>query len=514
MTVEPKPPPRAPRERKPVARLAEALASAQAIARDDELEREAAGSSRATVDAPAPATASVDPEATSLFARVRALPGDDPVEPEADVDAGHRDRFDATAGAGDGDDLAARASVPAVSVPTERDRPGRTASLRPLYLFMVLLVVAVPVLGYIGYRSVGDSTRGQVLSGRSKPDAPGYEALVEPTPVALLMQVDSAGSPVTITLLSLSGPDQKGGAVVSIPVSTRLKKPVLEAYTYGEAIRRTSASTAGAGIAAQLGLGFTESIKLDDAKLASFLEPAGVIEVDNPVAVESPKGEQFAKGKLELSPEQVPQYLAANDSEGSEITRLQRAQLVWTAWIAKIRAAKGSARIVPGETGAGLGRYLRGLAAGQVSTASLPVVPAAALDGHETLALDTALARLMLTNAVPYPIAGSSKDRVPTKVLNGTGPGAIPPSITQRLTYSGAQISVVGNAPHFGVARTTITYSDVSSRPIVLSIAALLGNVKVVHAPSGEDTADITIVIGKDLVTNPPGALVPSEIGS
>jgi hypothetical protein len=512
MTVEPKPPPRAPRERKPVARLAEALASAQAIARDDELEREAAGSSRPVGDAPAPAPASVDPEATSLFARVRALPGDDPVEPDAGAD--HGDPADGAADAQDGSDLTTRASVPAVSVPAERDRPRRSESLRPLYLLMVLLVVAVPVLGYIGYRSVGDSTRGQVLSGRSKPDVPGYEALVEPTPVALLLQVDSAGSPVTITLLSLSGPDQKGGAVVSIPVSTRLKKPLLKAYTFGEVIQRTTASTAGAGIAAQLGLGFTESIKVDDAKLTSFLEPAGSIEVDNPVAVESPEGEQFAEGTLELSPEQVPQYLAANDAEGSEITRLQRAQLVWTAWIAKIRAAKGRAGIVPGETGAGLGRYLRGLAAGHVSTASLPVVPAAAIEGHETLALDTALARLMLTNAVPFPIAGSAKDRVATKVLNGTGPSAIPPSITQRLTDVGAQISVVGNAPRFGVARTTVTYSDVSSRSIVLRIAALLGNVKVVHAPSGEDTADITIVVGKDLVTNPPGALVPSEIGS
>ena len=39
MTVEPKPPPPAPRGRRPVARLAEALASAQAIARDEEYDR-------------------------------------------------------------------------------------------------------------------------------------------------------------------------------------------------------------------------------------------------------------------------------------------------------------------------------------------------------------------------------------------------------------------------------------------------------------------------------------------
>lgn len=500
MTVEPTPPPSAPRERKAVARLAEALASAQAIARSDVDDvDELAPTPESDAPRPPDGTAEsdpVEPDSSSFFDRVRSLPVATPANGDEDPNP-----------------QASRSLPVASDQSPAQGRSRGSGSFRMLYVLMFLLILAVPVLGFIGFRSVGESTRGQVLSGRSRPDAPGYEALVEPTPVAMLLQVDASGNAVSTTLLSLSGPDQKGGAVVSIPVGTRLKYPIYRLRTIGDVVRKASPEKAGAAIAKELGVGFTEVIKLDDTKLTSFIRPAGSLSIDNPVAVESPDGEQFAKGKLELSPIQVPQYLAADDAERSETTRVQRTQLVWDAWIAKIRAGKSRPGIVPGETTAGLGRYLRGLAAGDVSTASLPVVPAVPIEGHETFATDVGLSRLMLTNAVPFPVAGVAGDRTTAKVLNGTGPNAIPPSITQRLTYSGLQISVVGNAPRFDVERTTITYYRAKSRPFVMLVVAMLGNVKVVRAPAGEDTTDITIVIGKDLVANPPGALDPAEIG-
>lgn len=481
-----------------VARLAEALAAAQATAREQNSEVVAAVTDH---DAPASEEAATrgdrdeDPEARQLFDRLQHLP---PIEDAHDADA-----------------ATSLAAAPEVTVGERQRRSRRPSrdSLRPLYALMVVLVLAVPILGFIGLRSVGSSTRGQVLSGHARPSAPGYQALVEPTPVALVMQVDADGNAVSLTLLSLSGPDQKGGAVVSIPVGARLAKPLYRYRTLGELVRRGSVDSAAASIAGELGLGFTEAMRLDPAKLTSFLQPAGAITIDNPVDVHAPDGERFAKGTIAVSPSQAPGYLAANDDEGSEITRLQRIQLFWKAWIQKIHDAGGRRGIVPGEADAGLGRYLRGLAAGTSVTASLPILPADPLDGKETFALDREASRILLTNAVPFPVAGNAGDRATAKVLNGTGPGAIPPAILQRIAFAGIQMNIIGNAPRFDVQRTTITYSDPTVRPFVLLIAGVLGPVRIVHAQSGEDNTDITIVIGKDLMANPPGALVPTESG-
>ncbi len=130
-----------------------------------------------------------------------------------------------------------------------------------------------------------------------------------------------------------------------------------------------------------------------------------------------------------------------------------------------------------------------------------------------TFDVDVPLSNLLLTNAVPFPVAGAPGDRATARVLNGAGPGTVPASILQRLTYAKTQINAIGNNDTFGVEKTTVRYSNVADKRFVLRIVAVLGDVKIVHAPSGEDTTALTIVVGKDLIAHPPAALSPSEVG-
>ena len=283
-------------------------------------------------------------------------------------------------------------------------------------------------------------------------------------------------------------------------------------HTFGEVLEHGTTEAQAKGIAAQLGIGFSEVVALDDATLATFIKPLGTLQIDNPTDVTARSGETFAKGPLTLAPDQVEAYMGATDAGSSETARLARVQLVWQAWIAAIRGAKRPVVAVPGEVDAGLGRYLRGLAAGKDTEATLPVRPAEALNGVQTFDVDVPLSDLLLTNAVPFPVADAPGDRATTRVLNGAGPGTVPASILQRLTYAKSQINAIGNNDTFGVEKTTVRYSSAADKRFVVRIIAVLGDVKVVHAPSGGDTTALTIVVGKDLIAHPPAPLSPSEV--
>ena len=51
---------------------------------------------------------------------------------------------------------------------------------------MVVLASAIPVLGYIGFKKVFNTTEGRRVDAQNDPSRPNYEANVVPTPVTRL----------------------------------------------------------------------------------------------------------------------------------------------------------------------------------------------------------------------------------------------------------------------------------------------------------------------------------------
>jgi hypothetical protein len=98
--------------------------------------------------------------------------------------------------------------------------------------------------------------------------------------------------------------------------------------------------------------------------------------------------------------------------------------------------------------------------------------------------------------------------------LNGTGPGAAPASVIQRLTFAGAQITTMGNAPRFGQAETTLTYTDASSHLFAVAMAKHLGKGRVVQSDTADNGVDVAVVLGRDLMSDPPGPLTAEEVGT
>lgn len=197
-TPTPIPPPSAPRPSGAASHLAEALSAAKRIARQvdepellqDESETPPTVSDGAPVASGAPESVPESPEDEPVpdqsdrepDAQQEAEPGapvDDIVE---DTDAGGADTEDTDADGADTEDTddedtdtdgADEGDVPSGRATSFRRTGSR--STRLLLAFMVVVLVAMPFLGYVGYHLLTTSTRGKVLSGVSAPDEPGYQ---------------------------------------------------------------------------------------------------------------------------------------------------------------------------------------------------------------------------------------------------------------------------------------------------------------------------------------------------
>jgi hypothetical protein len=209
----------------------------------------------------------------------------------------------------------------------------------------------------------------------------------------------------------------------------------------------------------------------------------------------------------------VPQYLSAVAPGENDLNRLSRQQLVWQAWLSAVHASKRT-DVVPGEAKAGLGHYVRGLAAGTFDVATLPVDPSAGAAGVTVYTATPGLSQLLLTNAVPFPVSGGLVQRVTVRVLNGATPGPIPQSVLQRIVFAGGQISVIGNYKHFGVRRSSIEYSQVGSADAATRIAKQLHTPRGVLQPNVGDSINVTVILGSDVIDNPPALLTPAAVTS
>lgn len=379
-----------------------------------------------------------------------------------------------------------------------RGSRGGTAAFA---LSLVLLVAAVPTLGLIGINMIRDSRAGRFDSRVTDPTAPGYEALVEPTPIALLVQKDAAGKPVGLTVLALGG-GNGGGSVLLLPLNTQVERVTFGLARIGDAY----ASGGDQGLAGQVGgllrTGFSDVIDLDDQKWAALTTPVAPIRFDNPDRI-STRRLVLPAGPVALSPQQVGPYLAARNEGESELTRLNRQQTFWQAWI-DLLARSRDRQVVPGETASGIGLYVRTLARGPLTFEPLPFTatgrPADVADEH--FVVDVAKLRAQVAAMVPFPTAPAPGFRVTVRLLNGVNGRPIPRSLERNLVLRGAAISTIGNDAHFRRKLTVLAYRDPSLRNQVLAMrAALRGRGRLKLDPESPDTADVSIVLGSDVIS-------------
>lgn len=387
---------------------------------------------------------------------------------------------------------------------------------------MVILAAAIPVLGYVGFKKVFNTTEGRRVNAQNDPTRTNYEANVAPTPLMLFAQTNPDGVSA-LTMLSLGGSDT-GGGVLFIPVNTVTTQLTTTSTTSTTASGRTTTTnpsgsettTLAAAFVANgerdlnqltanvVGVGIDEAVVMTDEQLAAFVAPAAPLIINNAdrlLEVDSAGRTSvvFAAGNLTLQAADVPRYLSLRNPQESDLNRLVRHQLVWQAWLVAVKASSNP-NVVPGETTSGLGRYVRGLAKGNVQFSTLPVMAQADSSGAETFVPDANRVAGLMTSFVPLPTPASPGDRVRVRLLSGVGPVDVSKLLASPLVSADAQITIVGNADRFDYTTTQIVYYDDAFARAAAELQQLFGVGQATKSTTPADSEDVTVIIGKDLV--------------
>jgi hypothetical protein len=367
---------------------------------------------------------------------------------------------------------------------------------------MVILVVAIPVLATVGYRTLRDTTTGRRIDAQNDPSKPRYEANVVPTPVVLLVETGADNSLQGLTMLSL-GANDTGGAIVFIPPATVASRSDGTMDTLSHIYGNGDVAGLEQATANLLKLSFDQAIVMGADQWQQFAAPIAPISLDNPdrVVTTDAKGRTttlFPAGQTSLRADQIANYLYARNPNESDLAHLNRKQAFWTAWLAAIRASSAP-NAVPGETTSGFGRYLRGLSKGNVDISTLPVksltAPGAAT---ESFVVDAAAVQKLISQDVALPTPANVGDRVRVRLLSGVGPVGSPNAVASLIVSAGGEVTILGNADRFDYDTTQIIYNGDQFAAGANKIRDALGLGQVSQSPTPNDIEDVTVILGRD----------------
>ena len=275
-------------------------------------------------------------------------------------------------------------------------------------------------LVYAGARILRSSTEGEVLLQETDPAAPGYEALVSPTPTLLVIH-DVDGLVVDLTVLTLPDPSAGGGGVVLVPTRTVSDLPLFGYAPIETAYDLGSADLQAEVVGDVLTTGIGEVVVVDADRWAGLVAPVAPLSIDNPDDIEVDGEVRFPAGDLELEADDVGAYLEATQEGESDLARLFRHRTFWAAWLEAV-AASGDPSAVPGKLEAGIGRFVRALAGGTTVVETLPVEPVTVedYDDEPTFAPQSDEVAALVADLVPLPRSPRPGVRPRVRLLNGT----------------------------------------------------------------------------------------------
>ena len=354
---------------------------------------------------------------------------------------------------------------------------------------MAVATAAGVLLALTGVSMVRNSTVGRYEQALGA-DEPGYQAMVVPTPTMAVVHRGADGTLAGVGLLALE-PDDDGGSVVVAPPSLLAQRDPDVTTTLADVYLSDGAAGVTAALGRMTGVAIGDPVELDDGDWARLVDPVGPVELtlDNAVG-------EWAAGPVRLDPADVGRFLSARDPEETDLDRLERQEQFWTAWLHQV--SQGGDEAVPGEVEAGVGRFVRGIAADTVLTEALPVLRDDQPDGLRLTPNDGQLSGLV-ARAVPFPTSPEAGARIKVRLLNGTGDPSLTTEAATFLVEGGAEIDIVGNAASFDVPETTVSYSGGGNRPGLAGwIAAVLGTENIEELPPAEDEIDVTVILGND----------------
>lgn len=422
-----------------------------------------------------------------------------------------------------------------------RRRPAPRAHPFWRFGFPVIVVaagVAVLLLSQGGARTVLDSTAGEVVDIVQRPDEPGYEVFVQPTPTLLVAHTRD-GILTGVTFLAQSD-FERGGAAILLPADLIVFYDEEPDGGGGAADQDGAAGQQGAadredeaeaddepqgqllslawdegGLArveflaeTLFGFGFGEVIELNDEQFATVIGPVSPLPylLADDLVVRTGIGltTWLPAGRLELDAATAARVYGFRNPGEADVNRVERQRAMWTAWLASIaRADDPGSVVLPFRDGVWPFLGSLGLGSGVVETA--PVQPVVLDPGGVPLYIfDDEGSEWMAAKAlelVPWPIPAKSSVRPTVRLLDGIGDPAIRDGRVGDIVAAGGAVTVIGNAEEFGVARTVVAFHRAEMAVAAADLAGLFG-VEPVLLDNPDPSTDITVTVGLDQVVS------------
>ncbi|GIU85220.1 MAG: hypothetical protein KatS3mg008_1995 [Acidimicrobiales bacterium] len=432
----------------------------------------------------------------------------------------------------------------ASQVVSGREGSGPGARVRTLfwqYVFPSLVAlgcVALPLLVWVGRRELLASRSGRAVQEVTDPSQPGWRSAVEATETMLVVH-ERGGSLVGVAVLTLSSPERAG--VLVVPTNAVPGARVVDGELVGgsgsdsagepgsdedegqgpltlagaferggsDELRRAvetllgfavgvTGETAGAAAGSRAGV-----VTLDDEQWERLVGPVAPVTVtlSDRISLRRADGElirRLVPGTVELEAEEVGPFLAALSDSESELVRVGRQVAFWESWFGLLEKIRGEGRL-PGETGEGLGGFLRRMATREVEVTRVPVsavaVPGAADDLY---AVDEGEWRVLGRVLVPIPQGSDVVPRPTLTLLDGAGEREGILRAADLLIGAGADLRILGNAETFDVDRTEVVVADRALERVGEEFVKALGVGVVRVDPSIQEGTDVLVVLGSD----------------
>jgi len=339
----------------------------------------------------------------------------------------------------------------------------------------LLLAMSIPFLAIEGYHTLLDSRAGTFIAEPTRTD-PGWRALVDPTTVVAVAEVDG-GTVSGVTLVVHHPGLQSGGTAVLVPGSLEVD---------GVALSAKSPTDAVDALSELLQLSFSRVDVLDTEGWASVLgSETYLLESPDPVLGEDGT-ELFSVGPVEVNAANVAAFLGRPAPGAVALSVRPRRHIFWQAFVT-----------APPATDAPLAADLRAMDGMASQVLDLPLLQ------EEPVAIpDPSAMELLVRDIVAYPAGSADGDRLQVRILDRTGAANLE-AIAAAVAAEGNEVIEIGNTMEFDNGATQViapvALADENGIPERLNLLSLAVGVENVLIDNDlTDDVVVTVVIGRD----------------
>lgn len=330
----------------------------------------------------------------------------------------------------------------------------------------VLALLAIPMLGYVGYQALLDSNQGEFVEGATASDA-GYRAFVDPSPVMVVASTAADGSVVNLAVLTRASVDAVGGGVMVVEPDVVID---------GQRLRDVGPQQAAELLAAGLRLDLGPVETLDPARWVAVAGDQSW-QMDNPDPITTPTA-TYPVGQVQFGGSDVVALLGTDLEAASADAIAYRQEIVWEAVMAAPALGADPAA-----------EFMAAGSRGRVQVEQLPVVEGAG--GQREI--DPEAAELLVNAMVPYPRGAVEGDRTAVTVLAPAGDDALARTQSAAALFGSHGFEIIQIGSSDPAQSNAAVLAPAADWPGVVELTELLGGATVVTVAGA---TDVTVNLG------------------